>query len=54
MLHRSAEPLCAGPGPVSSALRRIKKPALKKDLGKEIAAVLSQPPLNRTEARRSN
>jgi D-alanyl-D-alanine carboxypeptidase/D-alanyl-D-alanine-endopeptidase (penicillin-binding protein 4) len=49
MLHRSARALCALTLVVSLQLSAAgeKKPAPKKDLGKDIAAVLSQPPLNR-------
>jgi D-alanyl-D-alanine carboxypeptidase/D-alanyl-D-alanine-endopeptidase (penicillin-binding protein 4) len=49
MLHRSARALCALALVVSLQLSSAgeKKPAPKKDLGKDIAAVLTQPPLNR-------
>ena len=49
MLHRSARALCALALVLSLHLSAAgeKKPAPKKDLGKDIAAVLSQPPLNR-------
>jgi serine-type D-Ala-D-Ala carboxypeptidase/endopeptidase (penicillin-binding protein 4) len=49
MLHRSARALCALALVLSLQLSSAgeKKPAPKKDLGKDIAAVLSQPPLNR-------
>jgi len=49
MLHRSARALCALVLLLSLHVSAAgeKKPAPKKDLGKDIAAVLSQPPLNR-------
>jgi D-alanyl-D-alanine carboxypeptidase/D-alanyl-D-alanine-endopeptidase (penicillin-binding protein 4) len=49
MLQRSARALCALALVLSLQVSAPgeKKPAPKKDLGKEIAAVLSQPPLNR-------
>lgn len=49
MLHRSARALCALFLVLSLHVSATgeKKPAPKKDLGKDIAAVLSQPPLNR-------
>jgi D-alanyl-D-alanine carboxypeptidase/D-alanyl-D-alanine-endopeptidase (penicillin-binding protein 4) len=49
MLHRSARALCALALVLSLQLSVAgeKKPAPKKDLSKDIAAVLSQPPLNR-------
>jgi D-alanyl-D-alanine carboxypeptidase/D-alanyl-D-alanine-endopeptidase (penicillin-binding protein 4) len=49
MLHRSARALCALALVLSLQVSASgeKKPAPKKDLGKDIAAVLSQPPLNR-------
>jgi len=49
MLHRSARALCALALVLSLQLSAAgaKKPASKKDLAKEIAAVLSQPPLDR-------
>src|SRR5882724_6011535 len=49
MLHRSARALCALALVLSLqfSFAGEKKPAPKKDLGKDIAAVLSQPPLNR-------
>src|SRR5579864_8502338 len=49
MLHRSARALCALVLFLSLHISAAgeKKPAPKKDLGKDIAAVLSQPPLSR-------
>ncbi|MGB9121324.1 MAG: D-alanyl-D-alanine carboxypeptidase/D-alanyl-D-alanine-endopeptidase [Candidatus Angelobacter sp.] len=49
MLHRSARALCALILFLSLHISAAgeKKPAPKKDLGKEIAAALSQPPLSR-------
>src|SRR5260221_11984859 len=49
MLHRSARALCALALVLSLQFSAAgeKKPAPKKDSGKDIAAVLSQPPLNR-------
>ncbi|HEV7675598.1 MAG TPA: D-alanyl-D-alanine carboxypeptidase/D-alanyl-D-alanine-endopeptidase [Candidatus Angelobacter sp.] len=49
MLQRSARALCALALVLSLQVSAAgeKKPAPKKDLGKDIAAVLSQPPLNR-------
>jgi D-alanyl-D-alanine carboxypeptidase/D-alanyl-D-alanine-endopeptidase (penicillin-binding protein 4) len=49
MLHRSARALCALALVLSLQVSAAgeKKPAPKKDLSKDIAAVLSQPPLNR-------
>ncbi len=49
MLHRSARALCALILLLSLHISSAgeKKPAPKKDLGKEIAAVLGQPPLSR-------
>jgi hypothetical protein len=49
MLHRSARALCALALVLSLQLSAPgeKKPAPKKDLSKDIAAVLSQQPLNR-------
>ena len=49
MLHRSARALCALALVLSLQLSAAgaKKPAPKKDLAKEITAVLSQPPLDR-------
>jgi D-alanyl-D-alanine carboxypeptidase/D-alanyl-D-alanine-endopeptidase (penicillin-binding protein 4) len=49
MLHRSARVLCALALALSLQLSAIgaKKPAPKKDLAKEISALLDQPPLDR-------
>jgi D-alanyl-D-alanine carboxypeptidase/D-alanyl-D-alanine-endopeptidase (penicillin-binding protein 4) len=49
MLHRSTRALCTLALVVSLQISADgeKKPAAKRDLGKEIAAVISQPPLNR-------
>jgi D-alanyl-D-alanine carboxypeptidase/D-alanyl-D-alanine-endopeptidase (penicillin-binding protein 4) len=49
MLHRSARALCALALVLSLQLSAagVKKPAPKKDLSKEINAILSQPPLDR-------
>jgi serine-type D-Ala-D-Ala carboxypeptidase/endopeptidase (penicillin-binding protein 4) len=49
MLHRSARALCALALVLSLQLSAAgeRKPAPKKDLGKDIAAILSQQPLNR-------
>jgi D-alanyl-D-alanine carboxypeptidase/D-alanyl-D-alanine-endopeptidase (penicillin-binding protein 4) len=49
MLQRSARTLCALAFVLSLQISAAgeKKPSPKKDLGKDIAAVLSQPPLNR-------
>jgi D-alanyl-D-alanine carboxypeptidase/D-alanyl-D-alanine-endopeptidase (penicillin-binding protein 4) len=49
MRHRSARALCALALVLTLQLSAVaaKKPAPKKDLGKEIAAVLRQPPLDR-------